>query len=249
MPYAPTLNLVNSKIKPYQNEVDARQMSVTLPGGVSYSAGQLLEEVAGGTLTNAVHTLTFGGTGLGGSFKLGYITGWGLKYSQSIAYNATAATLVANIQTALDNLLGAGNTVVAGTGPFTITYQNDLGGQALAIPTVDATGLTGTSPTLTPASSVAGLTPGGYYQAYASGTARAILEMDVTTDMSGNIITEHGTMGESDDTIAAWAKGDFLAYDSAGNLLLTGLNSTSLGHIGKVVRGTLGSAGCIIRML
>lgn len=248
MPYAPTLNLVNSKIKPHQNEQDARLISVSLPGGVSYLAGQILEEVAGGTLTNAQHTLTFGGTGLGGSFTLGYVTGYGTKYTQSIAYSGTAATMVANIQAALDNLLGAGNTVVSGTGPYTILYQNDLGGQPLALPVVNAAALTGTSPTLTPASSVAGLTPGGYYQAYSAGTARAILEMDVQTDMSGNIITEHGVMGESDDTIGAWAKGDFLATDSANNLLLTGLNSTSLGHLGKAVRGSLGSAGCVIRI-
>ncbi len=246
MPFAATMTLKNSKIKPCGNPGDARMISVRLPGGVNYLAGQVLEEVVGGTATNAVHTLTFGGTVSGGSFTLTYITAYGPKATSAIAYNATAATLVANIQAALDALLGAGNTVVAGTGPFTITYQNDLGALPLAIPTA-TNNLTGTSPTITPSSTTTGQFPGSYHQALNAGVAKCILEADEQTDMAGNRITEHGVASQ-DVTVPAWNRGEFTAYDASGVLQLPGLTSTAAGQLGKFIRGSFGNPSSILRI-
>lgn len=247
MPFAPTLVLTNSKVKPACPMHECSSRSVRLPGGINYSAGQVLEEVAGGTPVNAAHTITFGGTPSGGSFLLTYITAYGPKATKPIAFSGTAATMVANLQASLNDLLGAGNTVVSGTGPYTITYQNDLGSLPLAIPTA-TNNLTGSSPTVTPASSVTGRFPGVLYQARASGTAICILEYDVQTDMAGSVINEFG-VASNDNTVPAFDKGDFHATDAAGNLLIPGLDSTTLGHLGKLVRGaSLSAPGAILRI-
>ncbi|WP_433592317.1 hypothetical protein [Nocardia sp. CA-145437] len=84
--------------------------------------------------------VTITGTPSGGTFKLGG--------SAAIAYNA-AATVV---KTALEAVLGVGNVNVTGTagGPYTVTLQGDLAGQANSLLVADATGLTGgTSPGVT----------------------------------------------------------------------------------------------------
>lgn len=241
MPYAATTQLLNSKIKPVQNSVDARMASVRLPGGVNYAAGQILEEVASGAVQNAAHTITFGGTPSGGTFTLTYTLAYGPKATAAITYSGTAATMRSNLQTALDNLLGAGNTAVTGSGPYTITYQNDLGNRPIAVPTATSS-LTGTSPTVTPASSVTGQFPNLYYQAYTTGPARAILEADTQTDLGGNIINEHGA-SSTDPTAPAWIKGDFLCSD------LVGLDDDAVTDFGKIVYGASRSAtGAILRI-
>ena len=126
-----------------------------LNAGSSTGAGTLI--LGNGTATggvSAIQTLTFGGTGLGGTFTLsfnGQATG-------PIAYSATASTLVANIQSALNALPTIGLTnatpnalVAAGSvaGTINITFQNAFA--ATAVPTILANGtnLTGTSPTVT----------------------------------------------------------------------------------------------------
>lgn len=113
---------------------------------------------------NEVQTATITGTPAGGSFKLsfkGYTTG-------NIAYNAAANT----VQAALEALSSIGTTGVTVTGsaggPYAITFQNQLGQQAVPLIVPDSTGFTGgTSPLLT----VARTTPGvGLYDAQAAYT-------------------------------------------------------------------------------
>lgn len=131
------------------------------------SGGQLIEGVVGRNLnipgapvagTNEVQTLTIGGTPTGGTFKLAY----GGMATQPIAWSATNATLVANVNAALDLMFGtaavvaAVGTMTAGIGTLTLTFSG-AGVRRKAQPTLTTiNSLTGTSPTL----AVAETTPG-----------------------------------------------------------------------------------------
>jgi hypothetical protein len=97
--------------------------------------------------TSEVQTLTIGGTPTGGTFTLafdGFTTA-------PITWSATNATLIANIDTALEALPNIGTngvttaagTVTAGIGTITITFAANLA--ALAVPTITvvANNLTG----------------------------------------------------------------------------------------------------------
>jgi hypothetical protein len=114
-----------------------------------------------GAGTNEVQTLTIGGTPTAGTFTLtfeGYTTG-------AITWSATNATLLANINAALDALPNVGTsgivatagTLTAGIGTILLTCS---GGnvQKKAVATMTATSsLTGTSPTLAIAETTAGV--------------------------------------------------------------------------------------------
>src|ERR1043165_622967 len=108
----------------------------------------IIEGVTGAHLTNAgapgagtseIQTLTIGGTPTGGTFKLafdGFTTA-------TISWTVTDATLVSNIDAALEALpnIGAGGvttaagTVSSGIGTITITFPGKLTKQA--VPTIE----------------------------------------------------------------------------------------------------------------
>lgn len=109
--------------------------------------------------TNAIQTITIGGTPTGGTFQLvfeGFVTA-------AITWTATDATLVANIDAALEalpNIGTAGVTTAAGTvssgiGTITATFTGNRGLSVLSVMTA-VNALTGTSPTVV----VATTTPG-----------------------------------------------------------------------------------------
>lgn len=136
---------------PYLNPTSANQRSVRTNAGVP-SAG-----------TSEVQTLTIGGTPDGGTFKLafkGQITG-------AIAWSATDATLIANIDAALgalstiggaSNITTAAGTVSSGIGTITLTFAGSLAKLAVPLITVDTNSLTGSSPTLAIAETTPGVT-------------------------------------------------------------------------------------------
>lgn len=132
--------------------------------------------------TSEVQTLTIGGTPTGGTFKLafdGFTTA-------AIAWSATNATLVSNIDAALEALpnIGTGNvttavgTMTAGIGTITITFASDLATKAVPTITVANNSLTGTAPTL----AVAETTPG--VDATARGAAKGATLVDTTNGIA-----------------------------------------------------------------
>lgn len=103
------------------------------------------------TAGNEVQLVAIGGTATAGSFKLGVTTsGGGLVWTDTIAWNATPATVITSINTALDDALGASKVVATdsgGTGAnpnFKLTFSG-TGYLGLAQPlvSVDTSALTG----------------------------------------------------------------------------------------------------------
>jgi hypothetical protein len=132
--------------------------------------------------------LTIGGTPTGGTFRLafeGYETA-------AITWTATDATLVSNIDTALEalNNIGTGGvttaagTVTSGIGTVTITFAGNLAKKAVATITVADNSLTGTSPTL----AVAETTPG--VDATYRGMGKGLIVTDTT---NGKLYINSGT--------------------------------------------------------
>ena len=125
----------------------------------------LLSAGVPGAGTSFVHTLTIGGTPTAGTFKLKLLG----QTTAAITWSATNATLVANIDAALEALgaVGTGNvttavgTMTAGIGTITITGAADLGKLAVPVTTVASNNLTGTTPTLAVANTTAGVTAFG----------------------------------------------------------------------------------------
>lgn len=149
--------------------------SNTMPGALSTyrNAG------APSNGTTAVQTLTIGGTPTGGTFKLaleGFTSG-------PITWSATNATLVANIDAALEAMPNVGTggvvtavgTMTAGIGTITLTFS---GGNRALMPipamTVANNSLTGTAPTLAVATTTPGVLP------TAKGAAKGALLIDTT---------------------------------------------------------------------
>lgn len=120
------------------------------PGLTSTSAVRYNGVPANGT--NQIDTLTIGGTPTGGTFT---ISAPGLRTSPAITWSATNATLVANIDAALEGLnwIGSGGvttavgTMTAGVGTITITFTG-INAKSASVPVLTAnSSLTGTSPT------------------------------------------------------------------------------------------------------
>jgi hypothetical protein len=179
-------------------------------------AGTVLGEYTG----NATQTLTV--TATGGSYKLLYN---GVA-TTAIAFNAVAAT----IQTALNAIpaLSPAGVAVTGTGPWTITFQNQLGEQVVPLLTVDNTLATGGTAAVT--AGTAGVA--GQVGSYASGnsngtqTPRFLLEYDCYTDASGNHFWGGGFWNEGLPSVPCFITGAFRCED------LTGLDAASLTQTG-----------------
>lgn len=110
--------------------------------------------------TDEVQRITIGGTPTGGTFTMtfdGFTT-------STITWSSTNSTLLTNVETALealpniDGLTVADVSLTAGIGAFDITFSGaNVAKKAQPLMTADASSLTGTSPTVTPAEQTAGV--------------------------------------------------------------------------------------------
>ncbi len=98
--------------------------------------------------TDQVQTVTVTGTPTGGTFTLTF----GGVATVAIAYNAATGV----VQSALDTVLGAGNSVVAGSGPYTVAFKKSLGARTNALLVLGTNLLTGGS---TPSVTITETTP------------------------------------------------------------------------------------------
>jgi hypothetical protein len=111
--------------------------------------------------TNEVQTLAIGGTPTSGTFILQY----GSARSSTITWSSTDATLVANIQTALEAIPGIGSggvtvtdsTLSSGIGNALIEFTGSLAKKDVSELSVYANNLAGTGPTLAITTTTAGV--------------------------------------------------------------------------------------------
>jgi hypothetical protein len=111
--------------------------------------------------TSEIDTLTIGGTPTGGTFTLTYDG----QTTAPIAWSATNATLLANINTALralgnvgsTNITATANSLTAGIGTITLTFSGGLADRVVALMTANGTALTGTTPTVAVTQATAGV--------------------------------------------------------------------------------------------
>lgn len=184
-----------------------RTMAIGLAPSQNLAKGTLIGELAG---TDAKSTITISASTSGGSFTLSQTVPAALGPTAAITWSATNATLLANIQAAVDatfgttsngkNIVVAAVSLTAGIGTISLTGNNAYGNKPITWTLADSTsGGSGT----TIASTTAGVavTP-GQYKAYASGNSdgsqipKCILMRACQSDASGNI-TESSTSGQA----------------------------------------------------
>lgn len=138
--------------------------AIAQQAGLPANATPILSAGAPSAGTNEIQTLTIGGTPTAGTFKItfdGATTG-------PITWSSTNATLVSNINTALNALpnledgevVAAVGTMTAGIGTITLTFGGNRARLAVNTMTV-ASSLTGTSPTIAITETTPGVTATG----------------------------------------------------------------------------------------
>ncbi len=146
--------------------------------------------------TTEVQTLAIGGTPTGGTFRLSFRG----QTTAPIAWSAANATLIANIDAALEALgsIGTGGittaagSLTAGIGTVTLTFAGSNALRAQPAITIANNSLTGTSPTLAVAETTPGVNPTQL------GAPKGALLLDTT-----NVVTYQNT---GTGTAPAWAK-------------------------------------------
>lgn len=91
---------------------------------------------------NSIQTITVNGTLTSGSFKLIANIGSVPETTGTIAYNAISASSLQSALVALSNV-GAGNAIVTGSGPYTVSFSGSLDSEVIDELTVTASTLVG----------------------------------------------------------------------------------------------------------
>jgi hypothetical protein len=184
--------------------------------------------------------VTIAGGATGGTFTITF----GGQTTTAIPYGSTAAV----VQAALEALssIGIGNIMVSkALDVYTLVFRDALGSQNVAQVTASAAGLTGGTPTITPATATAGVagTP-GVYGPYASGNSdgsqnpKGILRYACVTDSAGVITLGTGVAGQSEwgqtlTSIDMFYSGVFRCED------LVGLDANAVTKLGRLLNGTV----------
>lgn len=238
----------------------ARTDNVAIAASQNIAAGTILGEVGG---INATSTITITASTSGGSFKLTTTVAPTLAQTGAINWSATNATLLANIQTALNaaygttggapNVVPTAVSLTAGIGTILLTSQNAFGGRPITWTLQDSTtGGTG----VTVASTTTGVVNGGSFKARdttatdGSQVAKVIAKFDMQTDVNGKVTFSStsgqagGPFGQTSDSAPVWITGYFYTQD------LTGLDATAITQLGHMERGGYGSGqGGILRVI
>lgn len=123
-----------------------------------------------GTGQNETQLLNIAGTPSAGTFRLLFVDAYGNEIATgTIAHNATFATVITNINTALDAVFGTGAIVASGSAYTAITLTHTTGGFAVtnaSLAYADVGALTGATQAGT---SVSEVNP-GYYGTFAVGS-------------------------------------------------------------------------------
>jgi hypothetical protein len=234
MPTTAAVTYNNTRLEPYIDPEDAREITVNLPASVTYLKGTILGELSG---TTATHTLTASGALSAGSFTLSD----GVNTTAAIAYNATAAQLTAALLAATPAPLGYIATGGTFTTPTAFTLTSTIAGPRPTVLTVGGAGVTGG--TITDASTVTGTAgPAGTYKAYTAAATdgsqipKVILAYAASTDASGNITWGGQDFGETRKSVPAYISGTFRTEE------IVGLDANAMTVMGaRLLNGTIGT--------
>jgi hypothetical protein len=237
VPIAPIRTFRIARVDPVAESQEASEYPVNLKASITYPAGTILGELIG---TDEVQTVTIAGGATGGTFTITF----GGQTTSPIPYGSSAAV----VQAALEALssIGVGNIQVSKAADvYTLVFRDALGSQNVAQVTASAAGLTGGTPTITPATTTAGVagTP-GVYGPYASGNTdgsqnpKGILRYACVTDALGVITLGTGGAGVSEwgqttSNVDMWASGIFRCED------LVGLDANAVTKLGRLMNGTV----------
>jgi hypothetical protein len=225
-------------LQPANGTPPAGKGNVRLPALADWAKGTVLGFVTGtGAAVSEVQRITVTSTP-SGTFRLSW-SGGGLTYQTgAITYSGTAATMVANIQAAVDALFGTGLVTVSGTGPYDLTFGGDLANKSIPLPTIISS-LTGGSLAVTeqavghPGSGLA--VP--YDDAASDGrqVARCVLIAPVKTDIYGQV--QGNTPGSQKTSAEVYVSGTFYVSDlpssGAGSL-----DAAAVVDLGRLINAT-----------
>ena len=185
-----------------------------------------------------VQSLNFNGTITGGTFTISYP---GLT-TAAITYSNVPATLIGNIQTALNGIFGAGNTLVAGSGnSYTVAFQGALAKANLATLTATSS-LTGTNTSI----SIAVLSEGGGNEVQTFTLAGTGLGGTFTVTVNG--VGANATTGAQAFNVTAAALQTAignLASVGTGNVTVLGSSGTTGGVYTLVFRNALAGVNIV----
>lgn len=257
MPLTPQNTFSQLELQPgIANGLD-RQYAIGLAPSQTLARGTVMGELAS---TDAVYTITITAATSGGFFTVSMTVPSALGPTAHVVWSATNATLLANLQAALNttfgltggqaNLQAALGTITAGIGTLTITGRELYGNKLLTLTLADSTtGGTGT----TIASTTTGVVVApGQFKAYASGNTdgsqipKCLLMRDCISDANGNI-TESPTAGQ---TSGQWGQTCLVTdayYTGVFRIQnLTGLDANAVTVLGaKIILGNLNDGGLV----
>lgn len=214
-----------AKLLPLYVAHEAIELPINLIPSTTFVKGQVLEPLSASA--NDVQTITAPGSGTYTLTFTNPLTGLSAT-TAAIAYNANDAAVQSALQATV-TATGGGTVAVAS---LAATFSGALANRPVALMTYGGTAGGSVAHTTTGATA-------GTYQAYASGTAKCILSYSCATDASGYITfgtaATGGYWGETHRSVPAYFTGIF---DTSK---LTGLNTTSAGHLGKLLSGSVSS--------
>lgn len=236
MPTAPISTFTGARLDPTRNPEMVVIRAVNMKVSTSWVAGQVVGELVG---TDEVQTVTIAGGAAGGTFTITF----GGQTTSAIPYGSSGPV----VQAALEALssIGPGNIYVTKAADvYTLTFRGALGQQNVAQVTASATGLTGGTPTITPATSTGGAAgTAGTYAPYTAGASDGsqipvgFMQYGGATDASGNIAFGTGGAGVSEwgqtrRDAPMYVMGVFRCED------LVGFDATVLAIMGRLIQGT-----------
>jgi hypothetical protein len=227
------LSLKTNKLLPLYRNAYALELPINLGPGAVFARGTVLGQVTGSA--NDVQTITMG-TATGGSFTLTINTPLSSGVTAGINISGISN---ATIQAAILAVVGTGNAVVTGAGPYVVTFQGALANMPVTLSVITSSVTGGTAPTI--AKTTTGRTANtyiGYLTGAGDGSqvAKCILPYDCATDGSGNITlgaaATGGFYGETVQSIDAYFRGIF------DTTQLVGLDAGAVAQLGRLWSGT-----------
>lgn len=216
-------------------------VAAQLAGNINVPIGTALGMITSST-QNEIQTVALTGSGLGGTFKIGYKGAW----TANLAYNASAATVQAALR-GLATINGANVTVTLASTTYTVTFNGAMAGINQDLLNADTSLLTGTTPGATVTRTQTGRTQytlAPYNSGNSDGTQyiHSLASFDCSTDQFGNHY--QGLNAVADEQYSGVPNVDVFTMGRFNSADLVGVDSGGLSGRGVLEAGSL-TAGTV----